>query len=266
MGESPGRPGLASDTVYWLTAFLDLARADFDRGVAFWQAVTGYALSESRGDDGEFATLLPPGGDPFLKVQRLREGPGRIHLDLHVPDPPAAAADAAALGAAVSSRPEAGYVVMTSPAGLTFCLVRHRATVPPSPTTWPTGHGSLVDQVCLDIPADGYDEECAFWQRVTGWELVDVAEHDEFRRLLRPSGQPLRLLLQRLGEADGGARAHLDLATTDRPAEAARHTALGARVVDTRPGWTVLADPTGAAYCITGRVPETPVPTAATGD
>lgn len=246
--------------MFWLTAFLDLAPDDLDRGVAFWQGVTGYAVSETRGDHGELATLVPPEGDPFLRVQRLGDGPGRIHLDVHVPDPEAAADRAAARGATVSARPGTGYVVMASPGGMTFCLVRHRAAVPPPPATWRAGHGSLVDQVCLDIPTALYDEECAFWQRLTGWELVDVAGHDEFRRLLRPPGQPLRILLQRLGEDAGPVRAHLDLATTDRTAETGRHLSLGARVLDTRSGWTVLADPTGAAYCITGRAPETPVP------
>jgi hypothetical protein len=69
----------------------------------------------------------------------------------------------------------------------------------------------------------------------------------------------LQILLQRLGDDAGPVRAHLDLATSDRGAETARHKALGAEVLDVRESWTVLADPAGSPYCITGRTPETRV-------
>ena len=70
-----------------------------------------------------------------------------------------------------------------------------------------------------------------------------------------PDAQPLRWLLQRLHDPDGAVRAHLDLACDDRAAETARHVALGATVVRVHDGWTVLTDPVGTAYCITGRPP-----------
>jgi hypothetical protein len=41
----------------WLTVFLDFPADRFGAGAAFWQRVTGYGLSPSRGADGEFATL-----------------------------------------------------------------------------------------------------------------------------------------------------------------------------------------------------------------
>jgi hypothetical protein len=84
---------------FWLSAFLDFDAASFERGVRFWRDVTGFAVSPARGADGEFATLVPPDGDDYLRVQRLADGPGRIHLDVHVPDPRAAADRAIALGA-----------------------------------------------------------------------------------------------------------------------------------------------------------------------
>ena len=73
-------------TPTWISAFLDLAPEEPERATAFWQGVTGYGLSPARGDHDEFATLLPPDGDDFLRVQRLGGGPSRIHLDLHVAD------------------------------------------------------------------------------------------------------------------------------------------------------------------------------------
>ena len=246
--------------MFWMSAFSDLAPERFDEGVAFWRGVTGYDLSPTRGAADEFATLVPRDGDDYLRVQRLGEGPSRVHLDLHVEDPEAAADRAAALGAAVTVRHERGYVTLSSPGGFTFCFVRHPASRAPDPATWPGGHRSAVDQVCLDIPADHYDAECGFWQELTGWDVQDLPAHHEFRRLVRPSGQPLHLLLQRLWETGGPVRAHLDVATSDRDEETARHLALGAELQDVWPGWTVLVDPAGSAYCLTDRSPEIRVP------
>lgn len=240
----------------WITAFLDFAPEGFDAGVQFWSGVTGYDVSAPRGESDQFATLVPGDGHGFLKVQRLDEGGDRVHLDLHVPDPRAAADGAAGLGATVVAD-EDGYVALRSPGGLPFCFVPHPGSRRPAPTAWPGGHSSLVDQVCIDAPAASYEREAEFWRDLTGWEPRSSAVSTDFRSLQRPEGQPFRLLLQRLGEATGTTRAHLDWATTDRVAETARHVALGARVVDVRPVWTVLADPLGRAYCLTDRDPET---------
>jgi hypothetical protein len=56
-------------------------------------------------------------------------------------------------------------------------------------------------------------------------------------------------------EQEGPVRLHLDLASEDRDAEVARHVELGGRVVRTTPWWTTLLDPSGRAYCVTGRSP-----------
>lgn len=247
----------------WITAFLDLSADHHDEGVSFWSAVTGYDVSPRRGGSGEFATLIPGDGDPFLRVQALAEGDDGIHLDLHVPDPRAAADHAVGLGAAELANH--GYVVMRSPGGLPFCFVPDPGVTRPAPSVWAGGHSSLVDQVCIDIPASSYDDECGFWRDLTGWEPRSSAVSPDFQSLLRPEGQPLRLLLQRLGEQTGAVRAHLDWATTDRAAETERHQEHSARVVGTHSRWTVLADPVGRVYCITDRDPETgmlpPLPT-----
>jgi len=241
---------------FWISAFLDLPAADFDATTEFWSNVTGYRLSEPRGEYDEFATLLPPDGDDFLRAQRLQDGPAGVHLDLHVPDPRAAAEAAKEDGATEIA--DLGYVVMRSPGGLTFCFVTHPANTRPKPATWPNGATSLVDQVCLDIPPSVYDVECAFWSTLTGW-AESLIYRPEYRRLTRPKGQPIELLLQRLDAGDGPVRAHLDLAVTNRPAEIERHQALGASLVKEHPGWTVMTDPAGSPYCLTGRDPITGV-------
>lgn len=239
--------------MFWLTAFLDLPADGYDEGVTFWERVTGFERSAARGPEGEFASLVPPRGDAHLRVQRRRLGHSRVHLDVHVEDPQAAADDALTRGAVVGLRHDLGYVVMRSPGGFTFCFVGHPGDTPADPSDWGDGLTSAVDQVCLDIPAAHYESEVAFWEWLTGWERRISSEHDEFQRLIRPADRPLQILLQRLGEPDGTTRAHLDLATSDRERETQRHVDLGAEVVQVFKGWTVMRDPVGTTYCITGR-------------
>lgn len=239
---------------FWMTAFRDLPSSSFDAGVAFWRGVTGYGLSAFRGDHQEFVTLEPSEGDAFLKAQRILDGPGGLHLDLHVPAPRAAADLAVGLGATeVADRGD--YVVCRSPGSHVFCFVSHSGGRRPPPAEW-EGSRSLVDQVCLDIPESAYDQECAFWAAVTGWELRASAR-GEFSSLVRPPEMPLRILLQRLGESSGPVRAHLDVAAEDRAAEVRRHAGLGAELLAEHEHWTTLRDPTGFAYCVTDRNPAT---------
>lgn len=242
-----------STSPFWVSAFLDLAPDHFEPGMTFWSGVTGYDVSPPRGELGEFVSLVPPDGDGYLRAQRLEEGADRIHLDLHVEDPRRAADRAGALGATEVA--DHGYVVMRSPGGLTFCFVSHREERRPSPTTWSDGHVSMLDQVCIDIPSSAFEDECGFWEEVTGRQATSAPPHEEFRRLTRPEAQALELLVQRLDEDAGGVRAHFDLATSDREAEIARHVGLGASRIQDHDWWTVMSDPVGREYCITRRTP-----------
>ena len=239
--------------VRWVWAFLDTPRAEAPRSWAFWSRVTGWPLSSTRGGHGEFATLLPPLGDPWLKVQAVGDGPGGIHLDLDVDDVRAAATEAERLGATPVGAIGDEVVVLRSPGGLSFCLTPHQE----EHEQVRAGLAEVVDQVCLDCPDDAHDAEVRFWADLTGWEWADV-EEPELSLLRRPAGIPLRLLFQRLGEPTGAVRAHADLACTDREASTARHLAAGARVVTVRGGWTVMADPVGRVYCLTDRSPVPP--------
>lgn len=248
-------------TVRWLTAFIDRPAEALPAAVAFWTRVTGTVLSAARGERGQFATLVPEDGDAFLKVQAVLDGRPEGHLDVHVDDVDGAAKRARALGA--TAVPQAGYVTLTSPAGLRWCLVPVPGGVAgelqrPAPPRRADGGTSLVDQLCIDIPPTAFEAECAFWQAVTGWELLAGAR-PEFAVLRRPPGMPLRLLLQRLDDdpADVPARCHLDLASTDIDREVALHKRWGARVVARHPSWTTLEDPSGGLYCITRRDPIT---------
>jgi hypothetical protein len=243
--------------IRWLTVFLDFPVASFETSRAFWLGVTGYRLSPPRGPRGDFATLVPGSGDAFLRVQRIYDGPPRCHLDVHADDVDQTARRAASLGARTVFR-EPGLVVFSSPGGLVWCVVRHEGEEHrPLPPRWPGGHRSLVDQLCLDIPAEAHDTECAFWAALTGWERREGSQ-PEFSHLVRPGGMPLRLLLQRTGDEPGRpVRAHVDLACDDVSAERRRHESLGAVPIRTMPGWTTMRDPAGLEYCITRRTPDT---------
>jgi hypothetical protein len=235
--------------VRWVTGFLDGP----DRAAEpFWVAVTGWSLSARR-DGGRFVTLLPEAGDACLRVQVVGDGPARAHLDLHVDDLPAAAGEAVAGGAVVTGRWD-DLVVLRSPAGIAFCLVPWAGeSRRPEPARWPGGQASVVDQLCLDVPAAVHDREAGFWAALTGWPRR-ASDLPEFSWLQPPAGMGLRLLVQRTGAAVAGV--HVDLACDDVDAEVARHVGLGAAVVRRVPGdWTTLRDPAGREYCVTGRSP-----------
>jgi hypothetical protein len=231
----------------WIQVFLDTPVDAFEEAIAFWSAVTGWTRSERRGEEGQFLTLLPPAGAAYLKVQAV-DGPAGVHLDLDSADRPVTVARALELGAT----PAWTYhdvEVMRSPGGLVFC----HTLVDGEPSLVRDG-STVLDQVCLDIPAARWETEVAFWSGLTGREPQEGAL-PEFFRLVEHGA--LRLLLQRLGEPDGPVRAHPDLATRDRSADTDRHVALGARVVAVHGFWTVLRAPGGQVYCLTDRDPAT---------
>ena len=244
--------------VRWVTAFLDTAQEQAELVESFWVGVTGYRLSPRRGARGEFASLLPPDGDPHLKVQTvLQPSAGGLHVDLHTDDVDALAARAERLGASAHDD-GAGYVVCRSPGGMPFCVVGHSGSRAASPATWPGGR-SMVDQVSLDIPPSRWERECRFWTDLTGWELVDADPEDEFRRLARPDGLAIQFLLQRLDDEQPVVVGHLDLGSDSYLAETDRHLALGATEVRRTPHWVTLRDPSGRLYCVTRHPVDEPV-------
>jgi hypothetical protein len=241
--------------ISWLTAFLDTPR-DAPEVVEFWQRVTGSGLSTWRGDRGQFATLLPPNGDPYLRVQRLDAGVPGAHVDLHVPDIHDAAAEAQRTGATLVAD-HGDVIVLSSPSGMIFCVVPDEGENR-RPVALDPGEGalSLVDQLCLDVAPDSFDAELHWWSELTGW-AARAGGLREFGYLERPGGLPLRLLFQRRDEGMEPTRAHLDIACSDRAIELARHEHLGARPTRHTEHWDTLLDPAGREYCITDRAPFT---------
>lgn len=235
----------------WIHLFLDTPAAEFDEAVEFWAAVTGCRPSDRRGEHGQFLTLQPTSGPPWLTMQAVDQ-PAGVHLDLDSTDRASSTDRALALGATTSWTYH-DVEVMNSPGGLTFC----QTLLDGDPSLQRDG-STILDQVCLDIPSDAWEVEVAFWRDLTGRDL-EQGLRPEFA-FLGDEGRP-RILLQRLDDTGGTVRAHPDLASADRTSDVRRHLGLGAVVLDEHDRWTVLTAPAGQVYCLTDRDPTTGVVT-----
>ena len=100
---------------------IDVPEADHDREVAFWSAATGQDLVQF-GRHPEYHGAELPGQEVGLLVQRLGDGPGRVHLDIHTDDPAAELARLEKLGAELVEQVNAWWI-MRDPAGLVFCVI-----------------------------------------------------------------------------------------------------------------------------------------------
>lgn len=241
--------------VCWITAFIDRCGDRVAGTVDFWCAVCGCSLSPWRGDDGEFATLAPvEGADAHLRVQRT-SGTAGSHIDLHVTDVRAGVDDCVSHGAEVIAD-HGGYVVLSTPGDMPFCVVAHHGERRrQAPVALAEGQGTtIVDQVCIDADPQVFDDELRFWSAITGWRPV-ASRSPEFTPLDRPSTMPLRLMLQRRSRPSGTTGCHLDFACDDVEAAVAAHQNLGASVVSVHHDWTVMTDPSGTEYCLTRRRP-----------
>lgn len=240
-----------SGGVRWTYAFIDRPAESFAPACTFWTAVTGTRLSGLRGDDNEFTTLLHDGADACVKAQAVASGPGGAHLDFPVEDVREFTDAALRLGAEVAAD-HGTWAVLRSPAGQLFCTMSWRGEAVRPPVV----RGSRPDQVCIDIAPSAYDTEVAFWSALLdGWTSAP-GSLPEFHVVKPPPGLPIRILLQRLGE-ERRTGAHLDLACADIGATRAEHQRLGAEFVAHGSGWTVMRDPAGGLYCLTGRDPGT---------
>lgn len=238
----------------WLTAYLDLPAADFGSEVTFWRAISGSTVSPPRGEYKQFATLEPFNGDAHLRVQRVGEGSGGTHLDIHVADPLSASLEAAALGATLLAEHRT-HRVMSSPSGGVFCLVPHEGeSVRARPIRWPGGTISIIDQVCFDVPTELFDAEVAFWEALTGHPTP--GRHDPDRvGLTRNPMLALQVLLVRSDVAEPAT--YVEVAATDIGEEIERHEGWGASVVKQSADRVMMADPTGRRYFISARNPRT---------
>ncbi|NNE95835.1 MAG: VOC family protein [Acidimicrobiales bacterium] len=240
-------------TIRWLQAVIDIPADRFTLAGDFWRKVSASGFGQVHPEHDEFTHLVRPDGDMHLELQRTNDDHLGVHLDLLVDDIDTTASRATELGARILSNP--GHAVLESPGGVVFCLVSFsgeskRATA----IELPSAHA--VDQICLDVPAEHFQDVVGFWSAFSGWE-PNPQVRDEFCSFAQPSLLPLRLLVQRLGPSDPSeGRAHVDISCGEGvEAVAARHADLGATIVESRRYWTVMNDPAGMPYCLTRRQP-----------
>jgi Glyoxalase-like domain len=104
-----------------LKIVVDVPAADHDRELAFWSGATGQSLTQfDRHPEYHGAAL--PGQEFWLLIQRLDDGPGRVHIDIHTDDLAAEVARLERLGAQPVQQVHS-WQVMKDPAGLLFCVI-----------------------------------------------------------------------------------------------------------------------------------------------
>lgn len=238
----------------WLQTVIDVPARAHAASAAFWSEALGWQAGESWPAHAELRSFEPPEGAVYVHLQQI-DGPARVHVDVESSDPDATVEAALTLGAQLVARYDA-WQAMRSPGGLPFCVLVGRERPLPEPVTWPDGHRSRMVQVCIDSPAAKHDAEVGFWRALLGGRWVGSSSPEFAGTWHDDAGSPLQLLFQRLDEADGPVRAHLDHGTDDLEAEVRRLLALGA--VDVGPGhggWHVLEDPAGLRFCVTPNSP-----------
>lgn len=100
---------------------IDVPPADHDRELAFWQGASGQPLDPLDRYPEYHGSEL--NGQQFaLIIQRLGEGPARMHPDIHTDDLEAEVARLERLGARRVQRVHHWWV-MCDPAGLLFCVL-----------------------------------------------------------------------------------------------------------------------------------------------
>lgn len=99
---------------------IDAPGDDHDKELAFWEGAVGQPLPNKERFP-EFSGDVLPNGMGLL-VQKLGDGPARIHVDIHASDVGAEVARLEALGAEAVARHDF-WTVMRDPAGLIFCVV-----------------------------------------------------------------------------------------------------------------------------------------------
>lgn len=100
---------------------IDVPGADHDRELAFWSGATGLSLIRFDSHP-EYHGAELHGQELGLLIQRLGDGPARVHLDIHTDDTAAEIARLEKLGAQLVQRVHAWWI-MRDPAGLLFCVI-----------------------------------------------------------------------------------------------------------------------------------------------
>jgi Glyoxalase-like domain len=117
-------------------------------------------------------------------------------------------------------------------------------------------HRSAIGAFCIDLPDASFDATSAFWAGALSKTVRRGTNHPDYAVIEGGVGG-LTALLQRVG--DDTPRIHLDVHTDDVAAEVTRLCALGAKEVGRHDEWVILADPSGAVFCVVPTAPDDPL-------
>jgi catechol 2,3-dioxygenase-like lactoylglutathione lyase family enzyme len=211
----------------------------------FWAVALGW---EAADEAGGAVGLVPTDGTRFrirfLPGARAKVGKNRIHLDLtttSLDDQAGTVERLVGLGARhvdIGQRPEERHVVLADPEGNELCVIE-------PDNAFLAGCGRLGSITCDGTPAAG-----RFWSAALGWTLVWDQDGETAIRASDGTG-PFVTWGPPLVPKAGRNRLRLDIAPpapAARAAEVERLVSLGA----TRLDGTVLADPDGNEFCLTG--------------
>lgn len=240
---------------------IDVPDGRFDETVRFWAGALSATPTPEPGmpgGDDTYVHLRGATAATDVLVQRLAAADRpRSHLDVSVPDRPAAVARAVELGASVVQQEE-GWTVLEDPAGLSLCL-GFPDPDPPQVGDRRPDRGYL-EVVFLDVPPAAVTAEVHLWATLLGARPVPPSASDPAYHALagaRAVGDtPITVEVQAATvdpDRDGAAaapRLHVDLAADDVAAEVTRLEELGAtRLVEIEDRVT-LADPAGNLFCV----------------
>jgi Glyoxalase-like domain len=101
---------------------IDVDGEDHDATLDFWSGAIGREFGRMPLFPEYHGAGLTGCGDMSILVQRLADGPARMHLDIHTDDRPAEVDRLRKLGAVVDNETDR-WTVMRDPAGLLFCVI-----------------------------------------------------------------------------------------------------------------------------------------------
>ena len=113
---------------------IDCTEETFEPNVEFWAAALGAELDRDA-DEPEYVELHGHGNELTVMLQRLGEGPSRVHLDIESDDVEAEVARLERLGATRVKQIRSWWV-MRDPAGIVFCVIRGQPGFESATKTW----------------------------------------------------------------------------------------------------------------------------------
>jgi predicted enzyme related to lactoylglutathione lyase len=224
---------------------------DVPRLAGFYAEALGWDVEEA--DDGEVSLVPTDGtrfGIVFEQIDRVKDGPNRLHLDLttsSIDDQEDIVARLLAAGGRhidIGQRPDETHVVLADPEGNELCIIG-------------PGNGFLAGCGRFgSITCDGTREVGYFWSEALGWPLVWDQDEETAIRAPDLTGPLITWGGPPVAPKPAKNRLHLDIAPpagVDHSAEVDRLTALGARRIDIGQGdvpWVVMSDPDGNEFCV----------------